>query len=294
MSKVVQFTLSFTGNESDKHLIDFYDVSQALIGFQRSIALTTHLVLNNEIITQAPALKGATIYALPSEPGSWKITGIVALLGTATYNLGTAPANTPLGHIVHSVYDYVVSENLGVHVDYEKTLGQLYEEAKAKEMGLKEITQSQADSLTEKCSSSILNMHRPIAKTQTAKKGTIITTVNNQPMRLRQNLTLETFTFLNETKKCDKQEEIEGFVSSYSKNTYKGRIFVKDIGWAVPFELAGKGRTTKKEIDLITRSLRANALNLDNADRNICCTAFRNTSRSGQIKSFLITKVSKS
>ena len=67
MKSDVHFTFSFTGNESDKHVIDFYDVSQALIGFQRSIALTTHLVLNDEIITQSPFLKGAKIYAFPPE-----------------------------------------------------------------------------------------------------------------------------------------------------------------------------------------------------------------------------------
>ena len=290
MKKVVQITLSYTGNDSNKHLIDFYDVSKALIGFQRSIALTTHLVLNNEIITQATALKGATIYTLPSESGSWKITAVVAMVATGGYNLGTAPVNTPLGHIVHSVYDYVVSENLGVHIDYEKSLGQLYDDAKTKEIGVKKITQSQADWLAEKCSGAVLDMHRPISKTQTAKKGTIITTVNNQQMRLHGNLTLDTFAFLNETKTSNELETIEGFISSYTKNTYKGRIFVKELGRAVTFELAEKVRT-RKAIDLITRGLRANALNLNSEDRIIFCTAYRNTSRSGQLKSFLIMDV---
>lgn len=54
----VSFTLSYEGNSADRHEIDLYDVSQALMGFQRSIALTTHLVLNDKIIQKPHILKG--------------------------------------------------------------------------------------------------------------------------------------------------------------------------------------------------------------------------------------------
>lgn len=73
----VEFTLSYEGEEADDHAIDFYDVSQALVGFERSLALTTHLVINGTIITQAPALHGARIIAIPAETGSWKQTAVV-------------------------------------------------------------------------------------------------------------------------------------------------------------------------------------------------------------------------
>ena len=113
----VSFTLSYEGKSADRHEIDLYDVAQALMGFQRSIALTTHLVLNDKIITKAPYLKGAKIYALPPEEGSWSIKAgvLIAGISTAGYQLGTAPKDTPLGHLVHSAYDYVISESLGFH-----------------------------------------------------------------------------------------------------------------------------------------------------------------------------------
>ena len=72
----VEFTLSFTGSRAELNQIDFYDVSQALVGFQRSLALTTHLILNGKIITQAPALKGAEIIATPPVAGSWKLPAV--------------------------------------------------------------------------------------------------------------------------------------------------------------------------------------------------------------------------
>ena len=47
------FTLSYVGSEASHAEIDFYDVARAMLGFQRSLALTVHLVQNGEIITQA-------------------------------------------------------------------------------------------------------------------------------------------------------------------------------------------------------------------------------------------------
>ncbi len=98
MSNILEVTLSYDGKNARNHEIDFYDVSQALIGFQRTLALTTHLILNNKIITQAPALKNAQILALPPEEGSWKITAGLALTGL--YAVTTTPQNTVLGHLV--------------------------------------------------------------------------------------------------------------------------------------------------------------------------------------------------
>ena len=126
----IEITLSFSGSRADQNEINFYDVSQALIGFERSLALTTHLILNGKIITQAPALRGAEILALAPAEGSWKLSAIILVAATGLYHLGTAPKDTPIGHLIRSGYDYVISEALGFHVDYDKSLGQQYEELK--------------------------------------------------------------------------------------------------------------------------------------------------------------------
>src|SRR2546428_7773280 len=111
----IEITLSFSGSRADQNEINFYDVSQALIGFERSLALTTHLILNGKIITQAPALKGAEIIAFPPTEGSWKLSAAVLVAATGAYHLGTAPKDTPIGHLIRSGYDYVISEALGFH-----------------------------------------------------------------------------------------------------------------------------------------------------------------------------------
>lgn len=289
MTGDMQFTFSFSGNNSDAHMIDLYDAAQALIGFQRSLALTTHLALNDSIITQSPSLKGARIYALPSEEGSWRINAVIAL--TALYNLGATPNNTPLGHIVYSLYDYVISESLGVHVDYNRSLGQLYEQAEAMRLNLPIIKQSQADSLIEKCSVAIKDMHRPIYKSGSATIATISSNIKGQNFPLNTPLTNETYEYIHESNVSERPEQIVGKVSSYNSNTYKGRIFTVEVGRPTSFELADKART-EFAIKQITASLSANALrHYNESDSHIVCMAHRITSRSGQLKGFIVTEV---
>ncbi len=291
MNSDVRFVFTFTGSDADHSLIDFYDVSQALIGFQRSLALTTHLVLNDEIITQAPSLKNASIFAIPPEAGSWKITAIVSMAGAAVFHLGTADKATPLGHMVYSLYDYVVSESLGVHVDYEKSLGQLYEDAKKKKIDVPEIKQSQADSLIEKCSTAIREMHRPIYMTGTAKTGSIYGIVAGKKQPLHTQLNAETYDFIHQTRTAEETEAIIGRISSYNSNTFKGRVFVSEVGRPIAFELAEHART-QRVIRLVTSSLRANALKeYENKASTVHCVALRKTSRTGYLKSFLILDV---
>jgi hypothetical protein len=77
----LEFVLAYEGNLAERSTIDFYDVSHALAGFQRSLALTTHLILNDEVITQAPSLKNAQILLRPPETGSWK--AVATIVGVA-------------------------------------------------------------------------------------------------------------------------------------------------------------------------------------------------------------------
>ncbi|MBU1427187.1 MAG: hypothetical protein KJ681_16385, partial [Gammaproteobacteria bacterium] len=199
MEASVKFTLSFDGSLSKHHQIDLYDVSQALIGFQRSLALTTHLVINDEIITQAPSLKGASIFALPPKEGSWEIIGLViAGVATAGYKLGTTPKNTPLGHLIYSLYDYVVKESLGFHVDYDKTIGQLYEDKKKAGLAIPKIEQHQADALIEKCSTAITEIHRPIYKTGSAQNANILGDYGDGPKAVGGTFDFQSYDYIHE------------------------------------------------------------------------------------------------
>lgn len=289
MPGLVDFELKFGGGDTERHIIDFYDVSQALLGFQRSLALTTHLVLNHEIITQAPALKGARIYCSPPEDGSWKVNAMIILSGA--YALTTAPKDTPLGNIVHSVYDYVVSESLGVHVDYDMSLGQLYEEAEANKVEIPRIEQHDVDSLIEKCSTAITEIHRPIFKNDSAERAQITSSVNGQKRPIGVPLDIVTYSYIKESFEADTPEIVEGRVSSYNSNTYKGRVYVAEEGRPVAFELSPNCRADYP-VQLIVASLSANAVrDFRNEWSTVYCKVIRVTTRSGQLKKYFILEL---
>ncbi|MES9942738.1 MAG: hypothetical protein ABW121_19505 [Candidatus Thiodiazotropha sp. 6PLUC7] len=288
----VQFELSYSGGSSDAHEIDLYDVSQALIGFQRSLAITTHLILNDEIITQAPALKGAEIYALPAKEGSWKIKAGILVLGTAAYHVATAPNNTPLGHLVFSAYDYVISESLGFHVDYNKSLGRLYEENMEKNNKLPIVREAQLDSVIEKCSTAITDIHRPIYKTKTADSAQISTNINDLIVPLNSTFSFETFQYIIEEFTEEEVEVICGLVSSYNSNTFKGRIYVPEEERPISFVLSEFSRG-EAGIQLIVESLKANALRGFEVEPSyVFCKVQKVNTKSGHLKKYKILAVS--
>lgn len=286
----VQFELSYNGNDSSNHEIDLYDVSQALIGFQRSLAITTHLILNGTVITQAPSLKGAKIYAFPAEEGSWKITAGILVLGA--YQVATAPSNTPIGHLVYSAYDYVISQSLGFHVDYNESLGQLYEEAEEKKIKLPEVREAQLDSVIEKCSIAITEIHRPIYKNKTAETARIFTNINNEKIPLTPVFSMESFQHIIEEFTEEEIINIEGFVSSYSANTFKGRIYILEQERSIPFLLSESIRGENVITNMVD-SLRANALrNFDAKPYKVFCKVQKITTKTGHLKSYKIIAVS--
>lgn len=285
-NEALSITLSFNGGLSDRHKVEFYDVAQALISFERSLALTTHLVLNNEIITQAPALKGASIYAQPPEDGSWKFKAIVSIAAGA-YALGTAPRDSPIGHLIFSVYDYVVSESLGVHVDYSKSLGELYREAEKNKAALPRVSQDKADSLMEKCSTAIRELHRPIYKSRSATSATLNGNSFGEEYRVKAVLDIKTYNYLDSTIVGDAYIDVFGRVSSYNGNTFKGRVYIPEEGRPIPFELVKSGRT-KTVLGLIVKSLSESVLDERSANGFLFFRVLKVTSALGHLKAYYV------
>jgi len=135
------------------------------------------------------------------------------------HGLGTLQNNSPLGHLVYSLYDYVVSESLGFHVDFNKSLGKLYEEAQKNKIKLPHIEEHQADSLIEKCNTAMHEIHRPIYMTGTAGKAEITATFNKHETPLETSFSMQTWEYIHETRTSDKEESFIGQVSSYNSNT---------------------------------------------------------------------------
>ncbi len=247
---MISFGLSYEGSNADDHEIDFYDVSRALIGFQRSLAITVHLVVNGEIITQAPSLKNARIFVRPPKEGSWKIIATVTAITAGAYQLGTAPKDSPIGNLVYSAYDYVLSHSLGFHADYDKTIGSQLEQLRREGKRVPFLTEAKLDSAIEKCHNAIVDMHRPIVGEKTASAAKINCIIGGDEEYLSTVLDEETFDYINETILDDKNSTYVGRVSMYNANTYKGRIYAFEASRPIPFILAESARSPSNEIML--------------------------------------------
>lgn len=283
----IRLALNYSGNQADLHALDFYDVAQALLGFQRSLAIVTHLVLNNQVITQAPALKGATILVSPPRDGSWEI--VAAIVAGAGY-VFTRPKDTPLGHLVHSAYDYVVRSALGFDVDYSKTLGVHYRELSRK-LSVPILDENRFDSAIEKCENAIKDMHRPIIKSKTARSARIGEPNFDFP-ELDLVLDIDTYGYLAETNTSDVKERITGRISSYNINTFRGRIYTNDWNRPIPFIL-DEGYRLNEYVSLLTKSLMINSTEPFDDEGNVTVEAYRNMSPSGRLKSFQVVSVGK-
>lgn len=283
----VEFKLSFQGNESEEHEIDFYDVAQAVEGFQRSLAITTNLVLNNKVITQAPALKKARILARPPVAGSWEIAAIVVAAGEVIYRLGTAPRETPLGHLMYSAYDYVVSQTLGFNVDYNSTLGRQYEQLQRQQVqGLPILDENRFSSVIEKCESALKIMHRPIFASGTARVANVSAHFNGANHGLSVSFDHDTYGYIEETVQDNERVHYHGRVSSYNGNTFKGRIYIPSEGRPIAFVIAKSARSS----DLASKLADSLSRNVRSAFRagDIHISGYRFLSRTGRLKGILI------
>lgn len=275
--------LKFEGKLSDNHVLNFYDAARAMTGFQRSLALTTHLVMHGEIITQAPALKEADILVSTPSPGSWEI--IASIVGAA-WVAGTASKDTPLGHMLYSIYDYIISSTLGFHVDYEKSLFQSYRESLTE----KGITPEKLESLMEKTESSIGDMHRPIVASQSATSAKLFRISRSGVDQIGPDMTSLSYDYIARTIRRDELIEHQGLVSSYNVNTYKDRIFLPDEQRPIPFELDEVAKN-RESVQIITSSLRTNATSRRESEGLIALYGRRLESSTGRLKALIVNKV---
>lgn len=283
-------TLSYDGSLASDHELDLYDLSHAMMGFQRSLALTTTLAVNGNIITQAPKLKGAKIHVSPFHEGSFKVPSWVVLTSTAIFTAGTADKETPVGHMVHSMYDYVVSEVAGFHVDYDKSLGQQFEDLKSGGVLKMTPTQEKMDALIEKCEVAVKDMHRPIVWSETAQVANLTYVLNDRQRPSGTFLDRDSFEYIDQTERGTNPMEVIGKVSSYNMNTFKGRVYSSEERRPIPFELSEVVRKNKY-VRMVTTSLRSNAINSSRISADLKFVVFENRSQAGRLKSYSVIDI---
>ncbi|WP_197916173.1 DUF7946 domain-containing protein [Thiosulfatihalobacter marinus] len=291
------FELSFSGRLTDDNLIQFYDVSHALWGLERSISLTTHLLLNGEVITQSPSAKGFYLLVPPAEPGSWKWKTVLAL-GSTVGAFGLAPPDTMFGWLAKSAVEYVVEETLGFAPNFDETLGkqiEKYRESEIKTPVAKDLSQSRFDAVIEKCETGIKNIHRPIAFSESADRAAINWKVGDRNGQFDGYFNADTFSYLNKTITSDDQSKFQGYISSYNSNTYGGRLYLPQENRTIPFKLSDTAISVSS-IRILTSSLGDNAVarraGQIAGEGDVVLEGFRNESATGRLKSLFVKDVS--
>jgi len=202
------------------------------------------------------------------------------------------PNNTVLGHLVYSIYDIVISQSLGFHVDYSEPLLKTYENQQLEDMGVKVPTESQIDSLIEKVQPAIKELHRPIYKNETASRATITAHYGHAEEELTHEFNIQTYEYIKQTVLSNEAKVYAGVISSYNINTFKGRIFLFSNNRPITFELSRDFRNSTS-INLIVDSMPENARgHVQSA--TIYFHAYENTGVNGHLKSLSVINVSDS
>jgi hypothetical protein len=287
------FKLSFQGSVSDEHLVDAYDVGRAILGLQRSVAITTNFILTGDIVTQAPAIKGFSLVALPPRNGSWEWVMVLMGGGTITsaamYQILTAPKDTPLGHLVTSAYAAVLKRATGIDLDYDTTIGASMEQARNQGLIPKNVTPERLESVVEKTENSLIDLHRPIQASGTANQAFLYSGFDKASLV---QLDLDTFDFISSGIFDSERSELEGEVSSYNMNTFSGRIYVSSLQRTIPFKLQEPGKTDA-QISRIARSLYNNVEKLDRDDKKVLVEGYFVRTKNGRVKRFNIISIKK-
>ena len=183
------------------------------------------------------------------------------------------------------------TESLGFHVEYDKSLGELYERHQNKSQKLKKIKQHQVDLLIDNCDAAISDIHRPIVKTKSATSAVIESNLGGRNLKVGGQINLNTHNYINEVAFSELPEKIEGRITSYNINTYKGRINVVEGGRHVSFELSENCRSDQA-VHLILESLNENAtLPYFSRQGVIRCKVVKITSRTDKLKKYKIINI---
>lgn len=283
--------LEYDGAAAKNHLLDLYDFAKALRGFERSLALATHFVLNDEVITQVTSLRGAGIMCSPPQEGSFKIPAYIVAAGVMFHSLGSLENNNPLGHLIFSIYELAIFEATGQELDYDDSLREIYDRAlKQGTSGILMPKRHRFDSLVEKMEPSIIELHRPIVGSETAISAKVFDPVRRKTIESAPRLNARTSDQVRYRIRSEDADFVAGRISSFNMNTFHGRLVTLDEKRPIPFFLTPGGRS-EEGVRLIAKSLSENIADPESDDSLIEFRVWRDRTRTGRTAKLIVLKV---
>lgn len=213
--------LKYEGGDANDNRLNFYDGAQSLFGIAKSIQISTHFLINLEIIKRSTALSGASVYILPSKKGSFEqFIQIVFENQEFIKSVGT----NIFSNYVGDYFKYSLSKSLGISKnDDEKTLRRFKNR-------LLTDAEPHFDELSSVMEGPLIESHRTIEKSG----GTIDIIIGRKNSIAK--LDEQTLEYVQTRDENPNAEEVFGHVTRYNVISGNGRFYDNKEGKVIPFE----------------------------------------------------------
>lgn len=208
--------LRYEGGTANEGLIDFYDGATSIYGFSQALQIATHAYVKGEIVSRAPALKGARMYLTPLRRGS-VVVDVVTFIETYPATFGIA---APV------FYDFI-------KFAFAKATGKLKVQPETTPVK-RELERDEPffDELAETLEGSLQRSHRII--------GDGVTKVGLERARIPL-LTFDSKSkdWVNTREESPKVKTVHGNVTRFNSVSRNGRAFIRELDRIVPFRPDG-------------------------------------------------------
>lgn len=195
-----------------------YDVTKSLHGFCKAINISSHYLVNGNVIFQAPAVRGASLYIKPSREGSYEQLLDLWIQYKDVIVLGVSTSITAA-----VVYDFI-------KLTFRRSLGQKHQPETQEVSKLVSDAQGDLNALSEAMDGPLIEAHRTIEKKQAPL---IDIEAGGETVAV---LDAQSLDYVKTRIVSDRIEEIEVSVSSYNINSRKGRFYAPTLEQTIPFD----------------------------------------------------------
>lgn len=211
--------------------IDLYSGPKSIFGFAKIIQLSTHLILNHEVISRSTRAKGAEFHMLPSKEGSFVQQVIVVVQNYPAESLASTIAINVLSNHISDALKWLVKSASGL----------IDEEYKPFEPRLGTDLEPYFDDLQVVLDGPIREAHNSVERL--GGNVTLLDTHGNEIVTFDE----DTLGYIKEANLSDQHEEITGHVTRYNVLTGNGRLKDYRNNKVIPFS---PDRSFKNHLDL--------------------------------------------